>query len=271
MLILFVVLAALLCTAAYVFMSGSFMLWSCLGVFALSFVAAHVLYLLGGAVLSLFVNKKEAIKKEYPLCRNYIGDLADLVMLYLGVKLHTTGLEKLPTDRRFLMVCNHRGAFDPICMMGKLRKFEISCVSKPSNMKIPVLARIAYGMGYLPIDRENDRNALRSILQAADYIKRDVCSMCIYPEGTRSRDGALLPFHAGSFKIAQRAGAPLVIASVRGSEGVFKNFPFRPTHIYLDILELVEPERVKAMSTQELSDYSKRLIAAKLESAEGKA
>lgn len=263
-------IAALLCTAAYVFMSGGFMFWGCVGVFALSFVAAHVVYLLGGAVLCLFVNRKEAIKKQYPLCRNYIGDLADLVMLYLGVKLHTTGLEKLPTDRRFLMVCNHRGAFDPICMMGKLRKHEISCVSKPSNMKIPVLARIAYGMGYLPIDRENDRNALKSILQAADYIKRDVCSMCIYPEGTRSRDGKLLPFHAGSFKIAQRAGAPLAIASIRGSEAVFKNFPFRTTHIYLDILELVEPERVKAMSTAELSDHSRHLIAESLETAEGR-
>jgi len=257
-------IAALLCTAAYVFMSGGFMFWGCVGVFALSFLAAHVVYLLGGAVLCLFVNRKEAIKKQYPLCRNYIGDLADLVMLYLGVKLHATGLEKLPTDRRFLMVCNHRGAFDPICMMGKLRKHEISCVSKPSNMKIPVLARIAYGMGYLPIDRENDRNALKSILQAADYIKRDVCSMCIYPEGTRSRDGKLLPFHAGSFKIAQRGNVPLVIACISGSDRVFKNFPLRPTRVRLRVLETIPAERVKAMSTQELSDYSRKLIEGNL-------
>jgi len=253
-------IVALLCTAAYVFVfcAGAFSFWGSIAVFVLSFLAAHVLYLLGAAVLSLFVDEKP-LEKEYPLCRNCIGDLANLVMSYVGARLHIKGLEKLP-EERFLMVCNHRSAFDPISMMGTMRKYKISCVSKPSNMKIPVLGRLAYGMGYLAIDRENDRNALKTILQAADYIKRGVCSMCIYPEGTRSRDGKLLPFHAGSFKIAQRAGAPLVIACTSGGERVFKNFPFRTTHMSLNILEVLPADKVKAMSTGELSQYSRSLI-----------
>ncbi len=233
---------------------------SFVGVFAASYVALVLLYLLGCGLLCLFVDKNKPIEKQYPLCRGAIGALADFLMLHLGVRFSAEGLEKLPRDRRFLLVCNHRGAFDPICMMGRLKKYEISCVSKPSNMKIPVLSRLAYGMGYLPIDRENDRKALKTILQAADYLKRDVCSMCIYPEGTRSRSGKLLPFHAGSFKIAQRGNAPLAIACISGSESVFKNFPFRPTHVKLKILEILPAEKVKALSTQELSDYSRNLI-----------
>lgn len=233
---------------------------SCILVFVTGYVVMVLLYLVYCAVLCLFVDNKKPIEKEYPLCRGTIGALADFVMLHLGVRFAAEGLEKLPRDRRFLMICNHRGAFDPICMMGRLKKHEISCVSKPSNMKIPVLARLAYGMGYLSIDRENDRNALKTILQAADYLKRNVCSMCIYPEGTRSRDGKLLPFHAGSFKIAQRAGAPIAVACISGSESVFRNFPLRPTRVKLKILEIIPAEKVKALSTQELSDYSRNLI-----------
>jgi len=256
-----IIAGALLITAlsVFVFELIPFAFLSCVGVFALSFVGLLLLYLLGMALLSLFVDKKP-IEKEYPLCRSSIGALAGFVMDLLGVHFHAHGLEKLPEEERFLMVCNHRGAFDPISIMARLQKYCISCVSKPSNMKIPVLARLAHGMGYLAIDRENDRNALKTILQAADYLKKNVCSMCIYPEGTRSRDGKLLPFHAGSFKIAQRGNAPLAIASISGTEKVFRNFPFRPTHVSFRILETLPAEKVKAMSTQELSDYSRSLI-----------
>lgn len=262
MLFCIVLLASLLVTAVCIFVLELFPMTvlSCIAVFAVSYVAMVLLYLIFCAVLCLFVDRKKPIVKEYPLCRGVIGALADFVMLHLGVSFSAEGLEKLPEDRRFLMICNHRGAFDPICMMGRLKKYHISCVSKPSNMRIPVLSRLAYGMGYLAIDRENDRNALKTILQAADYIKRDVCSMCIYPEGTRSRDGKLLPFHAGSFKIAQRANAPIAVACISGSESVFKNFPLRPTRVKLKILEAIPAERVKAMSSQELSDYSRKLI-----------
>ena len=104
-------------------------------------------------------------------------------------------------------------------------------------------------------------------MQAADYIKRDVCSIGIYPEGTRSRDGVLLPFHAGSFKIAQKANVPLAVACIRGSENITKNALRRVTDVYLDILELIPAERVKEMTTHELADYSRGLIKRHLASA----
>ena len=66
----------------------------------------------------------------------------------------------------------------------------------------------------------------------------------------------MLPFHAGSFKIAQRAGVPLVIACLSGTERIHRNFPWRPTAVTLTILEVLPAEQVKAMSTQELSAHS---------------
>ena len=154
--------------------------------------------------------------------------------------------------------------FDPIALTRVLRRFNISFLSKPSNMEMPVLGRIGYGAGCLPIDRENDRKALTAILTAADYLKRGLCSMAIYPEGTRGRGGELLPFHAGSFKIAQKANVPLVITSISGTEKVGKNVLRRPTDVYLDVLEVIPAEKVKTMSTRELAEYSSRIIAENL-------
>ena len=136
-----------------------------------------------------------------------------------------------------------------------------------SNLKIPIAGVIAKNAGFLPIDRENNREALKTILQAAEYLKKGVCNMGIYPEGTRSRTGEMLPFHAGSFKIAQRAGAPVVVACVRGSEKVKRPHLFKSVDVYLDILEVIPAEQVKAMSTNELADYSRSLMEQQLKIA----
>ena len=190
--------------------------------------------------------------------------------VYFGVRPVITGLEKMPTGGRFLYVSNHRSGFDPVIVMDKLRQYEISFISKPSNMKLPFIGRIAYAAGYLSIDRENDRNALRTILTAADYMKRDICSIGIYPEGTRSKTKELLPFHAGSLKAAQKAKVPIVVACCQGSEKIKKFRPFSGTKVNLDILELISAETVCAMKTQELSDHIVQIIQQNLDRREAK-
>ena len=142
-----------------------------------------------------------------------------------------------------------------------LREYNLAFISKPSNLKIPLIAKLAYGDGFVPINRENDREALKSILQAADYLKRDLCSIAVYPEGTRSKTGELLPFHAGTFKIAQKAKAPVAVAAIRGSEAAAGNFPFRRTDVKLDILEVIPAEEVAAMNTQALAARCRDRIA----------
>ena len=228
------------------------------------FVLAHVMYLLYLYVVSLSVDRNKPLERQNPICRAGTAHVISALCAYCGVRAHMTGLEKLPEDQTFLLVCNHRSMFDPCVIIDRLRHWNISFISKPSNLQIPVIGRIAYTAGFLPIDRENNRNALKTILQAADYLKRGVCSMAVYPEGTRSRGEEMLPFHPGCFKVAQRAGVPLVVAAVSGTEKVKRNILLKGTDVYLDILEVIEPERVKAMSTNELADYSRKLIEDRL-------
>ena len=201
-------------------------------------------------------DRSKPLEYQVPLARVGAHRAGQLVCAYGGTRPQVTGLEKLP-DTPFLLVSNHRSLFDPLLILEQMERWNIAFVSKPSNMQIPLIGDIAYAAGFLAINRENDREALKTILQAADYLKRGVCSIGIFPEGTRTRTGKMLDFHAGSFKIAQRANVPLVIACVRDTEKASRRLFLRPTRVYLDILEVLPAEKVKAMSTRELAEYSK--------------
>ena len=235
--------------------------WQALLVCLGTFVAVNLLFAAFWLIVALTAGKPGPVENQSPICRWGCAIIAEWLCAWGRVHAVISGQDLLPQEGRFLWVCNHRSAFDPVVTADRLRDYNIAFLSKPSNMDLPGIARLAWGAGFLAIDRENDREALKAILKAADFLKRGVCSIGLYPEGTRTKTGKLLPFHAGSFKIAQRGNAPVVIAAIQGTEQVKKNFPFRRTNVKLDILELIPAEKVKAMSTQELSAYCRNRIA----------
>ena len=225
------------------------------------FTGLNLLYFIFWVCVAQTVDITRPIQEQKPIYRYGVADIATALCSYAHVHTEVRGKELLPKDRRFLMVCNHRAAFDPIVKASVLKDYNLAFITKPSNLQIPLIASLAYGAGFIPLNRENDREALKSILQAIDYLKRDLCSMVVYPEGTRTKTGKLLPFHAGSFKIAQKAKVPVVVAAIQGTENVGKNFPFRRTDVQLDVLEVIPAEKVKAMTTQDLSAYCRNRIA----------
>ena len=254
-------LLSLACAAFAVWQAG-FVFWQGALLFAGCFAALNILYALFWVAVAPTVADTKPIDRQKPIYRRGIASISNWLCSWVRVRVTIKGMEKLPKEGRFVLVCNHRSGFDPVVTAAKLKDYNLCFISKPSNLKLPYIGKLAYGAGFLPIDRENDREALKTILTAADYLKKDFCSIVIYPEGTRSKTGEMLPFHAGSFKIAQRAGVPLAIAAIRGSEQVKKNAPFRPTRVELCILELLPAEQVKAMKTPELSTYSREKIEA---------
>ncbi len=270
MLFLVFLILSLAATAVYALLAASVSVWSLLGVFALGWLGANLLFVIGFFAHGLLLPRLapgEGIEKRRRGCLWFYHNVPLWLCTYAGVKMHAVGLEKMP-EGRFLFVCNHRSMFDPLSFLAYLSRYEVGFVSKPSNLELPVIGLTARHAGCIAIDRENNREALKAILLAADYLKRDLCSIGIYPEGTRSRTGELLPFHAGSFKIAQKAGVPLVVACTYGTEKVGRRL-FRPTPVYLEILEVIEPERLKSMSTQALAEEAREKIRARLAEVEG--
>ena len=228
-------------------------------VFLAAVVGALVLFLLIAAVMALFVDTGKPQPKQAPVHTAIVNVWLGLLTAFARIRLHVSGTEKLP-EGRWLLVCNHRSGFDPIVTGWALRRYGMVFISKPEIFRIPVVGRMIHKAGYLPIDRENDRAALRTILAAAERIRAGDISYGIYPEGTRHREAEMLPFHLGSFNIAQKAGAPIVIAAIRGTDEVKKNFPLRATDVRLEICGVMDAETVKASKTTEIGEVVRQCI-----------
>ncbi len=224
------------------------------------FAAAILLYIIFLLVVCLFTDIKKERENRSKFYHSLILFTAGLVLKLLRIKVELKGAELIPSDSRWLFVSNHRSMLDAIVAVWALRRHELAFIAKPSVFKIPIAAHLVSQDFYLPIDRENNREALKTILKAAEYIKNDKTSMGIYPEGTRSRDGNMLPFRNGAFKIAQRAKVPVVAATTENSELVTKRFPWRSTTIKIVIHKVFDAETVAASTTADLSDAAQQLM-----------
>ena len=237
-----------------------FLYWVPVVLLFVFFLIALILFLLVAYLSTLHINVDEVKERPNPFGVFICEEFAAFLLYISGIRVVLTGLEKVPADRRFLLVSNHRSNLDPIVIMDKMRSYNIAFISKISNLKIPAIGKLIHEWCFMSIDRENARNAIKTIQQASNYIKNDIVSIGIYPEGTRSKSQQMGEFHAGSFKIAQKAGCPLVISVIRGTETVKYHF-WSVSKVYVDILEVIEVDQVKSMKSVELADYSKKVMA----------
>lgn len=247
------------------------LIWITVGLLAAFFLGTLLLYaLVLFAVTELTVDMSKPQDKPSPFWVKQLELIAEAICILCNIRVHITGLEKIPKDKRFLLVCNHRSLFDPIVKIPVFKDFGIIYASKAENFKIPIAGKIMYKTGCLVMDRDNNREALKTILKMSELVKNDEASVAIYPEGTRSRRDELLPFHAGSFKVAQKTGAPVVVTALRGTDTVSGNAPFRKTDVYIDVLKVIDGEFIKSNPTQKVSELAQRLIQDKLDKSSKK-
>ena len=224
------------------------------------------LYVLFLGVCALLVDPGKVYDKNSRFYRFLLDSATAAAMKLLRIRVHVSGIEKIPKDTKLLFVSNHRSNFDPIITWYALKKWEIAFVSKPENFKVPFFGRIIRKCCFMPIDRENPRNAIVTINRAAKLLKKQEVSIGVYPEGTRSKTCELLPFHNGVFKIAQKAEAPVVVLSITGTEKIAKAAPFRRSDVYLDVLEVFS--NIKETKTELIGTAACRLIETNIERRE---
>lgn len=187
----------------------------------------------------------------------YIYFTVNWLTFLFGIRHHLTGVERLPADQPYLLVANHRSAFDPFAFMSSYWKEDIRFVGKEEIFKVPTVGPILTHLLFLSIDRSSPRNAVASIRRASEIISKERVSIGIFPEGTRSKDGKLLPFHAGSFKVATMAGCPVAVASVRMKKRRLLGIPAR---VDIRILGYIDAETVKENNTNTLSEIAEKMI-----------
>ncbi len=191
---------------------------------------------------------------------------ADFLIPSLRISVKTTGLSKVPKDRRFLLICNHCSNADPILLLRELSGYQIAFISKKENQKLFVIGPMMHKILCQPLDRDNDREALKTILKCIKILKENKASIGVFPEGGISKpDRKLHRFRPGVFKIAQKAQVPIVVCTLKGTKHVIPNMArYRHSDVELSVLTVIEPEELADVSTADIAERTYQLMAADL-------
>ncbi len=185
------------------------------------------------------------------------------ILLVSGVKIEARGLEHLRRHASYVFAANHRSQFD-IPVLAVVLPYQIRWLAKESLFRIPLFGWALKAIGYIPVNRENPRKGLRSLEAAAQKV-REGFSVVIFPEGTRSPDGRLLPFKTGGFVLAIKSGRPVVPVALCGTEKIMPRGKLyvRPGTVRVKILPPVETRGLSLREKGELAT----LVRMKIEEA----
>jgi 1-acyl-sn-glycerol-3-phosphate acyltransferase len=179
----------------------------------------------------------------------------DMAIRLGRIELRTEGLEKIPREGRFMLVCNHLNELDPAVMLHCFPDSQLAFISKKENKYLPIISQVMHKLMCPLIDRENDREALKTILRCIDMLKQDKVSIGVFPEGYVSLDGRLRHFRGGVFKIAQKTGVPIVVCTIRNTKKAMRDlFAMRKTWIEMHLVDVVDAEEVKATATMDMAE-----------------
>ena len=137
------------------------------------------------------------------------------------IKVNITGAENISPQKSYIITPNHQSYFDIFILLASL-DLNFKFIAKASLFKIPFLGRAMKRLGYIPIDRENLRSALKSVKKSTELIKNKT-SILIFPEGTRSLDGKLLSFKKGGLNMFLKQGGITVLpVAIKGTVNILR-------------------------------------------------
>ena len=157
-----------------------------------------------------------------------------------GITVRIAGREHITIGRAAVYCANHQSNVDPPVLFTSLHP-RMHIVYKAEINAIPLLARAFRHGGFVPIDRRNKEAAMRSLEAGARSI-RDGNSFLIFPEGTRSKTGEMLPFKKGGFLMALKAQAPIVPVAISGGTDAMRRGSkiIRPVNISIRVGKPIE-------------------------------
>ncbi|MEG1958104.1 MAG: lysophospholipid acyltransferase family protein, partial [Lachnospiraceae bacterium] len=214
-----------------------------------------------------FIGKKDA-DKQFRVSQTITKGVFKIILFLAGTKVKVEGIENVPKDEAVLYVSNHRSYFDIIVCYRTVPTLT-SFVSKKEFEKIPCLRTWMRYMKCLFLDRENVREGLKTILQGIEQIKEGY-SIFIMPEGTRNHEKEMMPFHEGSFKLAEKSGCPIIPVSISHADDIFENhFPWirkakvtvcYGTPIYMKTMEKEERKRIGVYTQNRIKEMLEKSI-----------
>lgn len=179
-----------------------------------------------------------------------------LMLWITGADISYIGRENVPKDRAVLYVGNHNSYFDILLTYSQCPGLT-GYVAKSEMLRYPLLRDWMKRLYCVFLDRSDLRAGMQMILTCIDYIKNGI-SICIFPEGTRSKDGQMQPFHEGSLKMAAKTGCPIIPMAISNSAQIFENhMPFvRPCKVLVEYGAPVYPKELSKEDQKFLGAYT---------------
>lgn len=240
-------------------------LWMCLlclagcivGLLVLAFV---FLLLICGAV-DLDKPQEHDSKFYRAVMHWYIAALIPLVRL----EIRTKGLEKTPKEGRFLLVCNHQNESDPGILLHYFKNSQLAFISKRENKTMFAVGKFMHKTMCQLVNRENDREALKTILRCIQLIRDDEVSVGVFPEGGILVKDRLSHFRSGVFKIAQKTGVPIVVCTLKGTSDLFHNLKrLKKTRVELHLVDVIPAEALEGRTTVDIAEQVHAMMLADL-------
>ena len=259
--ILSVILAVVICSVGGGF-AGLAWLWILPVGFVGSFLALALLAFLLLWFFCAIVRLDKEQENDSKFYRWLASLLVEAALPILRMRVHTKGLEKTPKEGRFMLVCNHLNDLDPVTLLHFFRDSQLAFISKRENTTMFLVGKLMHKLLCQLVNRENDREALKTILKCIQIIKEDKASIAVFPEGYTSRDHKFHKFRSGVFKIAQKAKVPIVVCTITDTYKVFHNaLRLKPTDVHLHVVAVIQPEEYAGITTVELGERIHAMMA----------
>ncbi len=228
-----------------------------------------ILYVAGYLISHLPMLLKAKLLEKNPekhaaYCRKKIVTFIRRCNKVMGMKVELQGLENIP-ERATLTVYNHQSLLDAFVLIGCMPNTQ-SMVAKKELESAPLLANWMKAGGCIFIDRSSPRAGMACIKKGAELLANNV-NVTIAPEGTRNNGGELLEFKAGAFKMATRAGAPVLPVVINGTSAMFEanGKKLRPGRVTVKVLPPIATEGMTREEEKALPEKVREQIRCELE------
>jgi 1-acyl-sn-glycerol-3-phosphate acyltransferase len=190
-----------------------------------------------------------------------------LVLRIGGISVTVSGLENIEAGHQYIFMVNHQSNIDIPVLVQSLVRFQLRWIAKKELLRVPLFGWAMWATKHVTIDRSDPLDAVKSLERAKERIAAGI-SIVVFPEGTRSRDGRLLPFKKGGFLLATQTRTKIVPITIWGSANVLPagEWRLRPGIVEVFVDKPIATDGYRAGKLRALTELVRGIILARLHS-----
>ena len=227
-----------------------------------AFLVQVIIFFLVIWISCSIVKNKPVPEKDGKYFRWILQQFIRIALPVLQARVHQKGLEQTPKEGPFLLVCNHLHNIDPAIILRSFPKTTLSFIAKQEAGKMFLIGPMLKRLRCQLINRENDREGLKTVVRCIKMLQDKEASIAVFPEGYILGDELMHPFRSGVFKIALKSNVPIVVCTLYGTQNVLKNAArLKATQVDFHLVKVLYPEDYAGKTATEVGNMAYELMA----------